>query len=361
MTLNEILAQFTLNGTIKSVTPYGCGHINGTYLAECSDTDKKYILQRINTSIFTDPVALMENICAVTDYLDKHGRDVYREVLNVIPTKAGANFFACEEGTYRVYDFIENTLTVQTVTDAGEMRRSGEAFGSFVRCLDGFPAEVLHETIPHFHDTPKRYETFEAAVAADVCGRVEKCAEEIAFVRNHAGMMATLTDALAKGEVPLRVTHNDTKLNNVLLDPDTLRPVAVIDLDTVMPGLSLYDFGDSIRAGTNPVAEDEPDASLVYCNQEYFRAYTEGYLSACGDMLTPKEIELLPMSGIMMTLECGMRFLTDYLSGDTYFHTTREHQNLDRCHTQFKLVADMEANYDALVKTVSDLMSAVKG
>ena len=360
MTLNEILARFDLAGEVKSVTPYGCGHINGTYLVECAGTDRKYILQRINTSIFQDPAALMENICAVTDYLDKHGRNIYREVLRVVPTREGEKYFACEDGTYRVYDFIENTLTVQTVTDAGEMRRSGEAFGSFVRCLDGFPAEVLHETIPHFHDTPKRYETFEAAVAADICGRAGQCEEEIAFVRSHKNIMATLTDALASGEVPLRVTHNDTKLNNVLLDPDTLRPVAVIDLDTVMPGLSLYDFGDSIRAGTNPVAEDEPDASLVYCNQEYFRAYTEGYLSACGQMLTEKEIELLPMSGIMMTLECGMRFLTDYLSGDTYFHTTRDGQNLDRCHTQFKLVADMEKNYDALVRTVSDIMAEIK-
>jgi Ser/Thr protein kinase RdoA (MazF antagonist) len=360
MTLNEILSQFALDGVATKIEPYGCGHINNTYLVDCDGTDKKYTLQRINTAIFKDPCALMENICAVTEYLDKHGRDVYRAVLHVVPTKDGANYYTCADGTFRVYDFIDNTFTVQTVTDASEMRRSGEAFGSFVRCLDGFPADVLHETIPHFHDTPKRYEAFEAAVAADVCGRASSVAEEIAFVRNHRNIMATLTDALAKGEVPLRVTHNDTKLNNVLLDPDTLRPVAVIDLDTVMPGLALYDFGDSIRAGTNPVAEDEPDASLVYCNMEYFRAYTEGYLSACGAMLTEKEIELLPISGIMMTLECGMRFLTDYLSGDTYFHTTRDGQNLDRCRTQFKLVADMEANYDTLVKTVSDIMSKIK-
>ena len=360
MTLNEILAQFALAGSIDKISPYGCGHINGTYLAECSDSDKKYILQRINTSVFKNPDALMENICKVTDYLDKNGREIYREVLHVIPTCDGRKYYTCEDGIYRVYDFIENTLTVQTVTDAGEMRRSGEAFGSFVRCLDGFPADILHETIPHFHDTPKRYEAFEAAVAEDICDRAKDCAEEIAFVRTHKNVMATLTDALARGEVPLRVTHNDTKLNNVLLDPDTLRPVAVIDLDTVMPGLSLYDFGDSIRAGTNPVAEDEKDVSLVDCNLEYFRAYTEGYLSACGHMLTPKEVELLPMSGILMTLECGMRFLTDYLSGDIYFHTVRAGQNLDRCRTQFKLVADMEKNYGVLTNIVSDIMRGIK-
>lgn len=360
MTLNEILAQFRLDGTVSRVEPYGCGHINGTYLAECSDTDKKYILQKINTSVFKNPTALMENIYAVTEYLKNNGKSVYRDVLQIIPTQSGALYLDCEDGAFRIYDFINHTVTVQTVSDAGEMGRSGEAFGAFVRCLDGFPADTLHETIPHFHDTPKRYEAFIEALEADRFGRVAECQAEIEFVRNRREIMTTLTDALAAGKVPLRVTHNDTKLNNVLLDEKTLTPAAVIDLDTVMPGLALYDFGDSIRFGTNPAAEDEKDLSKVWCNLDYFTAYAKGYLAACGSMLTEAEIGYLPVSGILMTLECGMRFLTDYLSGDTYFHTTRAGQNLDRCRTQFKLVADMEQKYDILVAIVSGIVKELK-
>lgn len=360
MTLHEILAKFRLDGTVAEVSPYGCGHINGTYLAECSDSGNKYILQKINTAVFKDPAALMENIHKVTAYLKNSEASVYRDVLQIVPTKDGKLFLDCEDGAFRVYDFIDRTVTVQTVSDAGEMQRSGEAFGAFVRCLDGFPAETLHETIPNFHDTPKRYEAFLSALEADVMGRAAECKEEIAFVHDHRGIMSALTDALAADKVPLRVTHNDTKLNNVLLDEKTYEPAAVIDLDTVMPGLALYDFGDSIRFGTNPAAEDEKDLSKVWCNVDYFTAYAKGYLAACGAMLTEAEIELLPISGIIMTLECGMRFLTDYLSGDTYFHTTREGQNLDRCRTQLKLVADMEKKYGALTQIVADIMRDIK-
>jgi len=243
---------------------------------------------------------------------------------------------------------------VQTVTDAGEMRRSGEAFGSFVRCLDGFPAEVLHETIPHFHDTKDRYRLFKQAIANDKAGRAKDIKEEIDFYLAREDFAGLIVDKLADGSLPLRVTHNDTKLNNVMLDKNTRKALCVIDLDTVMPGSALYDFGDSIRFGASTAAEDEKDLGKVWMDIELFKMYTDGYLSACGDSLTKLEIEMLPVGAKMMTLECGMRFLTDYLDGDTYFKTTYPEQNLDRTRTHIKLVSDMEAKWDEMNRIVME-------
>ena len=305
------------------------------------------ILQRINRKVFPDIPALMENVAGVTAFLrrvvSREGGDPGRECLRLIPALDGGSYAVDSEGEYwRVYAFVEHTATLQTAETPEQLHSAGVAFGRFQRRLDGYPAATLHEIIPRFHDTASRYEDFERAVAEDRMGRAASAAEEIAFVRARRGEAGRLVSLLERGELPLRVTHNDTKLNNVLLDEKTFAPMCVIDLDTVMPGLSLYDFGDSIRFGASTAAEDETDLSRVSCDLNLFESYTRGFLSECGALLTDAERELLPFGAKMMTYECGMRFLADYLAGDTYFRIHRPAHNLDRCRTQFKLVADME-------------------
>ena len=355
-TAMEVTKVFDFEGEPIDAKPYGCGHINDTYCVCCQREGKpqrRYILQRVNSHVFKDVPALMENMIAVTSYqreeVLKEGGDPDRECLTLIPTKAGEMYYQDPEGGYwRAFIFIENAITYQTAERPEHFYYSGCAFGKFQRLLAGYPSATLHETIPHFHDTASRYRDFEAAVAENKTGRAAEVADEIAFIRARKDDCSILVDLLAKGELPLRVTHNDTKLNNVMLDDVTGKPVCVIDLDTVMPGLSLYDYGDSMRFGTNPAAEDEKDLSKVYCDLDLFEQYTKGFLEECGGMLTDKEKDLLPLSAKLMTLECGMRFLADHIAGDTYFKIHREGHNLDRCRTQLKLVADMEQKMDRM-------------
>ena len=354
MTIIEIAKQFALDREPLKAEPYGCGHINDTYCVYAAD--KRYILQRINHKIFPDVEGLMSNIQRVTETIREQvvaaGGDPERECLQIIPTTDGKPYLECEGNFYRMYVFVERTLSLQTVENPVHFYYSAVAFGQFQRRLANFPADTLSEAIPNFHNTINRYKNFEIAVAADKAGRAASVQEEIAFVRARKADTEVIVSLLESGELPLRVTHNDTKLNNVLLDDVTGKPMAVIDLDTVMPGSALYDFGDSIRFGTNPVAEDETDLSKVYCDVNLFEEYTKGFLEACGESLTAKEKELLPFSGYLMTLECGIRFLTDYLDGDTYFKTHYPEQNLHRCHTQFKLAADIQEKMDELCAIV---------
>ncbi|MBO5372117.1 MAG: aminoglycoside phosphotransferase family protein [Lachnospiraceae bacterium] len=352
MERKEILKNFQVESDIVSVEPYGSGHINHTYLVTAV-SGKKYILQGINTSIFKNTKELMENVLGVTSYLrkeiEKNGGNPERETLTVVLTDDEKSYYTDAEGNaWRVYIFIEDAVTFDQVESKEDFYESGRAFGNFQAMLADYPADTLHETIPDFHNTAKRYLDFEKAVEKDVCGRVAEVAEEIAFVRQRKDEMSVLHELLAKGELPLRVTHNDTKLNNIMLDPKSHKAVCVIDLDTVMPGLSVHDFGDAIRFGANTAAEDEIDASKASLSLELFEIYVKGFLEGCNNRLTEKEVEMLPMGAKMMTLECGMRFLTDYLSGDTYFKTTREKHNLDRCRTQFALVADMEKKWQKM-------------
>ncbi len=344
MTLVDIAKQFAIDREPLAAEPYGCGHINDTYCVTAAD--KRYILQRINHRIFPNVKGLMDNIARVTalvrEKVLQNGGDPERECLQVIPTKEGAPYLECEGNYYRMYVFVENTLSLQTVENPEHFYYAAVAFGRFQRQLADFPAETLCEVIPNFHNTASRFRDFEAAVSRDKMGRAALVQEEIEFVRARKADTQVIVSLLENGELPLRVTHNDTKLNNVLLDEKTGKPMAVIDLDTVMPGSALYDFGDSIRFGTNPAAEDEKDLSKVFCDVALFEEYTKGFLEACGDSLTAKEKELLPFSGYLMTLECGMRFLADYLDGDVYFKIHHPEQNLDRCHTQFKLAADIQ-------------------
>ncbi len=349
MDKKDILKQFQVEGDVTSIEPYGSGHINHTYLAQMED-GKKYILQGINTTIFKDTDQLMENILNVTSYLREEivrtGGDPARETLTVVMTNDGKSYYTDEEGNkWRVYDFIEGAQTYDAVESKEDFYQSAVAFGNFQAKLANFPADTLHETIPNFHNTAKRYRDLEKAIEEDVKGRVAEVGPEIAFVRERSKELSELHDMLAKGDLPLRVTHNDTKLNNIMIDSDTHKAICVIDLDTVMPGLSAHDFGDAIRFGANTAAEDEPDVSKVSLSLELFEIYVKGFLEGCGGRLTPNEVKVLPMGAKMMTIECGMRFLADYLEGDVYFKISREKHNLERCRTQFALVADMEKKW----------------
>ncbi len=357
---SEALIAFQIDGMVMSAVPYGSGHINDTFLMTLRKDDGsegRVILQRMNKNIFTKPIELMENITGVTSFLRnkivENGGDPDRETLNVIPTKNGMSYFVDSEGEYwRSYIFIEDARSYDLVEDPEDFYQSGVAFGNFQKLLADYPAETLHETIVGFHDTKARFEVFKKAVADDVCGRAASVQDEINFVLAHEDVANVFGDLLANGEIPLRVTHNDTKLNNVMIDDATHKGICVVDLDTVMPGLAMNDFGDSIRFGASTAAEDEKDLDKVWCDMNLYEVYVKGFLESCGKSLTAKEIEMLPMGAKVMTFECGMRFLTDYLQGDTYFKIHREGHNLDRCRTQFKLVADMEAKWDTMAAII---------
>ncbi len=345
----SIAEKFAIEGEIQSIAPYGEGHINRTFLVT---TDKRrYLLQKMNTKVFPDPVSLMKNICAVTEYL----RSLGQETLEVIYTKSGEQFIHGED-CYRVYVSIEDTITYQTAEDKEAFKSSGQAFGEFQNYLAKFDASVLVETIQRFHDTPNRFANFKAALEADKYNRAKDCKEEIEFILSHADTYGIVMDGLKDGSIPLRVTHNDTKLNNILLDAKTGKARAVIDLDTVMPGSMLFDFGDSIRFGASTAAEDEKDLDKVHFDIELFKAYAEGYCGAVKDSITDREAELLPYGSYLMTIECGMRFLTDYLSGDTYFATKYEGHNLVRCRTQIRLADEMEKNFEKMGKIVNEIL-----
>ena len=307
--------------------------------------------------MFKTPVELIENVLVVTSYLREriieNGGNPDRETLNVIPTSEGKPYFVDSEGEYwRAYKFITGATSYDAVETPEDFYQSAVSFGNFQRLLAEYPAETLHETIEGFHDTKARFAVFKKAVEEDACGRAASVQKEIDFVLAHEDVANVFGDMLAKGELPLRVTHNDTKLNNIMIDDETRKGICVIDLDTVMPGLAMNDFGDSIRFGASTAAEDEQDLSKVSCDMGLFEIYTKGYIEGCGGRLTEKEIEMLPMGAKVMTFECGMRFLTDYLEGDHYFKIHREGHNLDRCRTQFKLVEDMEAKWDTMQEIV---------
>ena len=348
----EVLAAFGKCGPFTSCEPYGNGHINDTFLA-ISENGSRYILQRINHMIFTRPDEIMENILAVTEHIRKKGvaagADAKRCTLSVVKTNNGESFYKDSIGSYwRMYDFCEHTVAKEKVSCKKEFTDCAEAFGKFQGQLADFDASRLHEAIKNFHNTPVRYENLMRAVEKDVCGRAASVQKEIAFAMERAEFVKVLENARADGTLPLRVTHNDTKLNNILFDADTQLPVCVIDLDTVMPGYSVNDFGDSIRFGANTAAEDETDLSKVSLDLDLYRAYAEGFLKGAEGRLTDTEIDLMPIGARMMTLECGLRFLTDYLEGDVYFRTSRPGHNLDRCRCQFALVADMEAKEEEM-------------
>ena len=358
--LQEVLAAFDFGAPVVGALRYGQGHINDTFVVHTQPEDtscRRFILQRMSAAAFKRPDQLMENIMGVTEYLgreiESRGGDREREALRVIRPRNGEPYYTdSANGAWRVYPFVEDTICYQTAETPALFAASGRAFGRFQRLLQGYPAQTLHETIPHFHDTEDRLAKLKAALTADKLGRAAECRPELDFVLAREADCSVALQALRDGVLPLRVTHNDTKLNNVLMDRDSGEGLCIIDLDTVMPGLSINDFGDSIRFGANHSAEDEKDLSKVNLDVSLFEAYTQAFLEGAGGTLTAAEIDHLPWGAKLMTFECGIRFLTDYLEGDVYFHTTRDGQNLDRCRTQFKLVSDMEAHWDELSEIV---------
>lgn len=359
MEFSDILFNFAIDGEFISCEPYGSGLINRTYVAVYNEGGRRvrYIVQRINTNLFKNVDGLMNNIKLVTEFnraeIMKRGGDPDRESLTLVPTKNGGTYFRTEEGDcYRVYVFIENAKGYDVVEKPEHFYESAVAFGKFAMLLDRFDSSKLFEVLPDFHNTVKRFDNFRRSLEADKFNRAKDVKKEIGFALEREKITHTIVDLLASGKMPSRVTHNDTKLNNVLIDTRTDKAVSVIDLDTMMPGSICYDFGDSIRFGCNPCLEDTPETEKVIFNMPLFETYTNGYLSVFGDTITDIERKNLPMGAILMTYECGIRFLTDYLDGDVYFRKTREGQNIDRTRTQFKLVSDMEKRYDEMLSAV---------
>ena len=357
--LPHITKAFQLEGEVKSTGLYGNGHINETHLVitEKAGEEKWYILQKINKRVFKDPAGLMDNYALVTEHLRKniiaHGGDPLRETLTLVKTVDGKNFFVDGDGEYwRVTLFITDSQSFDKVERPEQFYQSGIAFGNFQALLRDFPAHLLMETIVNFHNTTDRFRQFKEAVQADIKGRAASVQDDIAFVTAREEFTHLFEDAYAEGKLPLRVTHNDTKLNNILFDKNTGKPVCIIDLDTIMPGYAINDFGDSIRFGATTALEDEADLSKVNFDIGLFEIYAKGFLEGANGGLTEAEVAYLPESAIMMTLECGMRFLADHLQGDTYFRTSRENHNLDRARNQFKLVSDMEKALPEMHKIV---------
>jgi Ser/Thr protein kinase RdoA (MazF antagonist) len=351
-----IARDFALAGPVVSAVPYGSGHINDTYKVEVAPgaAPARFVLQRINHHVFRRPDELMANVERVCAHayakLQATGiADADRRTLRLIPTLAGAAWHVDAAGNrWRCYPFIENATGHDVVGSPEQAYAAARSFGAFQALLADLPGSRLHETIPDFHHTPKRFARFRTALAKDSHGRAAAAVPEIAFALARAHEVGVIVDGLRDGTLPERVTHNDTKLNNVLLDDVSQEGVCVIDLDTVMPGSALYDFGDLVRTSTSPAAEDETDLSKVRMQLPMFAALLKGYLASAGGFLTPREKELLPFAGKLITFEIGLRFLTDWLEGDTYFRIKRPNHNLDRARTQFKLVESIEAQLPAM-------------
>lgn len=354
--IDKILENYAISGKLISDCKFGEGHINSTILLEFEDNGKnvKYILQRINDNIFRDVERLMQNIYSVTEFMSERikaeGGDPKKECLTVVKTRNGASYVNTEYGYFRIYNYIDGVA--YQVAEPELFYQSALAFGKFAKDLADFDASKLYEPIPNFHNTKKRFEDFKASVKKNASGRADSVKKEIDFVLAREKYCSKIVDLIESGKMPKKVTHNDTKLNNVLFDKDTGKCLAVVDLDTIMPGSICYDFGDSIRFGCNTSTEDERDLSKVNFDINLFEQYTKGYLHAIGDGITKIEKQNLAFSSILMTYECGMRFLGDHIDGDNYFSISRENHNLDRARTQFKLIEDMEKVLPEMEKIV---------
>ena len=360
--MKEVMGQYDFPGTVEEVTRNNGGHINDTFTVACKTQEgetRRFILQGLSLVAFPRQKELMENFIGVTSHLRKKieaaGGDPMRETLNLVCTRDGKPYYTEESGkVWRVMPFVEGTLCLEKATPE-LFEASARAFGRFQGLLADYPAETLHETIVKFHDTEDRFAKFLAALEADKMGRAKEVQKEVQFVMDRKADCSVAVGALREGKLPLKVTHNDTKLSNILIDETTMEGICVIDLDTTLPGLSIYDFGDSIRFGANHCAEDEKDLSKVNFDIELYKIYARGFLEGAQGGLTDTELEYLPWGAKLMTLECGIRFLTDYLDGDNYFRIHYPEQNLDRCRTQFKLVADMENQWDAMHAIIREL------
>ena len=350
--IEKVVAAFDVEGKVVEYVPFGNGHINDTRLVTM-DNGVQYVLQRINKNVFKRPDLLMENYVGVTKFIRKKieemGADPLRNVLNAMPTKDGKAFLLDEEGEFwRLLVYVTDSIGYDKVERPEQFYDSAVSFGDFQYMLRDYPAHTLHETIVNFHNTPDRYRQLMEAIENNAAGRLDEVGAEIEFAKARFEFAHTLENAHKEGKLPLRVTHNDTKLNNILFDINNGEALCVIDLDTIMPGYSVNDFGDSIRFGATTALEDETDLSKVNFDISLYELYVKGFIEGAKGGLTEGELEMLPIGAIMMTFECGMRFLADYLNGDTYFRIHRPSHNIDRCRNQFKLVADMESQLDEM-------------
>ncbi len=358
--LEDAIYAFGFGNRCSYVKPFGAGHINETYAVYMpgeSGDELAYVLQRVNSNVFKDPAGVMDNIFGVTEYLRnvirREGGDPDRETLSYIKTKSGCNYFEDSEGEpWRCYNFIPDSVCYQLVEEPEQFYQSGSSFGHFLKQLSDYPASKLNETIPDFHNTIRRFEAFQVALKRDLKNRADSCRPEIDFVLAREKDCGVLVHQQDEGILPLRVTHNDTKLNNILFDEKTGKGLCIIDLDTIMPGLAANDFGDSIRFGAATAEEDEPNLDLMHFDISLYELYVKGYLEETKDVLTEAEIGSLPWGARLMTLECGIRFLTDYLQGDTYFKTDYPEHNLIRARTQFRLVDEMEQQFERMQEIV---------
>ncbi len=352
--MTEIVQNFCVTGTPVEIKPMGNGHINTTYLVTAQTgegAEKKYTLQAINRYVFEDPEAVMKNIVLVTEHIKKKlaGENAERGVLSVVQTKDGKNFFCDDEGEYwRMYTYVDGSHSMDFVEDPDQLYAAGAAFGNFQNLMADFPMTALTETIPNFHHTPGRFAQLMDAVEKDVCGRAASVKEEIDFFVQREAEMSILTDAAERGEIPLRVVHNDTKFNNVLFDDKTNGALCIIDLDTVMPGLAASDFGDAIRFAASTAEEDETDLSRVAIDMKLYESFARGFLTALDGKLTKAEIDTLHWGAKIITMEIAMRFLADHINGDKYFKIHRENHNLDRARCQMALAKSMEENFDRM-------------
>lgn len=361
--LQDISKQFQIYGEIQHAETFKIGHINETYSAtyDQGGTRVRYIHQKINSHVFQNPPAVMKNLMRVTTHLrrkleSQDASDITRRSLIVIPTRNGQSFYRNGENEFwRTFVFIENVQTFESVQSAEQAFQAGRAFGEFQSLLVDLPGGRLIETIPNFHNTRKRFTALQQAIQKDHYNRAKEAKSEIDLALGHENLVDVILDGMARGRIPERITHNDTKFNNVMLDTKTGEAMCVVDLDTVMPGCALYDFGDMVRTTTSPTLEDEKDLSKVNMQMRIFKKLAEGYFSNAGSFLTQAEKNLMAFSGKLITFEIGIRFLTDFLSGDTYFRIHRPGHNLDRCRTQFKLVESIESQEKAMQKFVDKL------
>lgn len=360
--LIEIANKFFIQGDVTSITRINRGYINATYKLETLSKNNhvhKYLLQRINTNVFPDVDALMNNFLLTTEHLwntlKMPGENARGIVQMLRPTKDGRLYYKNDDGAWRVLTYFSHVYSLDIPNIPKEFYYAGVSFGAFTKAMASFDATQIKEVIPNFHNTKSRYLDLEKSIARDPVGRVKEVEKEIAFIRAHVDLFSLIADALDEGKIPTRICHNDCNLNNILFDKDTNLPVTIIDLDTVMPSSPLYDYGDSMRIGTNTAKDDEKDLTKVSCNLDLYKEYARGYLESCGDILTKEELELLPYASLIITSEDGIRFLMDYIDGDTYYRTDYPGQNLDRSRTQLKLVEDMEKKLPEIRRILQDI------
>ncbi len=363
--LLNVADQFSLSGAIVSIEQIKKGYINETYKVVALSSRKqthKYILQRINTNVFPDVEALMGNYKLATAHLsnnlDMSGKHKRGVVQRLRTTKDGKLYFKDSSGVWRMMTYFDNVYSVDIPENPQVFYYAGISFGRFIKSMSSVDPRKIKEVIPNFHNTKSRYQDLEFAILRDSCNRVKNVTEELSFIRKRTELFGKITDALEGGVIPTRICHNDCNLNNILFSNETNLPVAIIDLDTVMLSTPLYDFGDSMRSGTNTAKDDEKDLSKVNCSLDLYEAYARGYLEACGDILEKEELRLLPFASLVITAEDAIRFLTDYVNGDTYYHTDYAEQNLDRCRTQLKLLEDMENKLPDIRRILQNIYDA---